>query len=208
MQVGIETARDLVAAGNRLLVTGDMGIANTTASAALVAAFTGALRRARSPGAAPASTTPPTPARPPSSPRPWPSTARTPPTRSACSPRSAAWSTRGSPASCWARRRCARPWSSTAWCPARRRWSRPRWPRLRHTPGSRGTARSNRPIPWRSTHLGLAPALDLGLRVGEGTGALLAVPVVTAAARALADVATFDAAGVTEKSTTTRRRAP
>ena len=38
---GIETARDLVAAGNRLLVTGDMGIANTTASAALVAAFTG-----------------------------------------------------------------------------------------------------------------------------------------------------------------------
>jgi nicotinate-nucleotide--dimethylbenzimidazole phosphoribosyltransferase len=43
--------------------------------------------------------------------------------------------------------------------------------------------------------------LDLGLRVGEGTGALLAAPVVAAAARALADVATFDAAGVTEKST-------
>src|SRR5499427_4330861 len=42
VEVGIETARDLVAAGNRCLVTGDMGIANTTASAALVAAFTGA----------------------------------------------------------------------------------------------------------------------------------------------------------------------
>ena len=48
-------------------------------------------------------------------------------------------------------------------------------------------------------HLGLAPLLDLGLRVGEGTGALLAAPLVAAAARALTDVATFDAAGVTEK---------
>ena len=42
VEVGIETARDLVAAGNRCLVTGDMGIANTTASAALIAVFTGA----------------------------------------------------------------------------------------------------------------------------------------------------------------------
>jgi len=39
--VGIEVARDLVAAGNRCLLTGDMGIANTTASAALICAFTG-----------------------------------------------------------------------------------------------------------------------------------------------------------------------
>ena len=38
---GIEVARDLVAAGHRCLITGDMGIANTTASAALIAAFTG-----------------------------------------------------------------------------------------------------------------------------------------------------------------------
>lgn len=42
VEVGIETARDLVAAGNRALVTGDMGVANTTPSAALIAAFTGA----------------------------------------------------------------------------------------------------------------------------------------------------------------------
>ena len=42
LEVGIEVARDLVAAGNRCLLTGDMGIANTTASAALIAAFTGA----------------------------------------------------------------------------------------------------------------------------------------------------------------------
>ncbi len=34
-------ARDLAAAGNRCLLTGDMGIANTTASAALICAFTG-----------------------------------------------------------------------------------------------------------------------------------------------------------------------
>jgi nicotinate-nucleotide--dimethylbenzimidazole phosphoribosyltransferase len=48
-------------------------------------------------------------------------------------------------------------------------------------------------------HLGLVPLLDLGLRLGEGTGALLAVPLVQAAARVLADMATFDSAGVTEK---------
>lgn len=40
IDVGIDVARDLVAQGNRLLATGDLGIANTTASAALVAVFT------------------------------------------------------------------------------------------------------------------------------------------------------------------------
>ncbi len=35
IEVGIETARDLVAAGNKALLTGEMGIANTTVSAAL-----------------------------------------------------------------------------------------------------------------------------------------------------------------------------
>ncbi|MDG4799092.1 nicotinate-nucleotide--dimethylbenzimidazole phosphoribosyltransferase [Micromonospora sp. WMMD980] len=48
-------------------------------------------------------------------------------------------------------------------------------------------------------HLGLDPLIDLGLRLGEGTGALLALPVVTGAVRVLHDVATFDAAGVAEK---------
>jgi nicotinate-nucleotide--dimethylbenzimidazole phosphoribosyltransferase len=48
-------------------------------------------------------------------------------------------------------------------------------------------------------HLGLRPLLGLDLRLGEGTGALLALPLVTAAARALRDVASFDSAGVTEK---------
>jgi nicotinate-nucleotide--dimethylbenzimidazole phosphoribosyltransferase len=48
--------------------------------------------------------------------------------------------------------------------------------------------------------LGLRPLLGLDLRLGEGTGALLALPLVAGAARALRDVATFDSAGVTEKS--------
>ncbi|HVM64195.1 MAG TPA: nicotinate-nucleotide--dimethylbenzimidazole phosphoribosyltransferase [Acidimicrobiales bacterium] len=47
--------------------------------------------------------------------------------------------------------------------------------------------------------LGLDPVLDLGLRLGEGSGALLAVPAVQAAAKILRDMATFDAAGVTDK---------
>ncbi|HEX5812335.1 MAG TPA: nicotinate-nucleotide--dimethylbenzimidazole phosphoribosyltransferase [Pseudonocardia sp.] len=48
--------------------------------------------------------------------------------------------------------------------------------------------------------LGITPLLDLGMRLGEGTGALLALPVVAGAARALQDVATFDAAGVVDKT--------
>lgn len=48
-------------------------------------------------------------------------------------------------------------------------------------------------------HLGLSPLVDLGLRLGEGTGALLAFPIVASAARVLRDVATFDSAGVSEK---------
>ncbi|TDE38237.1 nicotinate-nucleotide--dimethylbenzimidazole phosphoribosyltransferase [Nonomuraea mesophila] len=48
-------------------------------------------------------------------------------------------------------------------------------------------------------HLGLRPLVDLELRLGEGTGALLAHPLVCAAVRVMHDVATFDAAGVTEK---------
>jgi nicotinate-nucleotide--dimethylbenzimidazole phosphoribosyltransferase len=41
-------------------------------------------------------------------------------------------------------------------------------------------------------HLGLDPLLDLGLRLGEGTGAVLAVPLVQAAARVLNEMATLD----------------
>ena len=50
------------------------------------------------------------------------------------------------------------------------------------------------------THLGLDPLLDLGMRLGEGSCAVLALPIVSAAARVLHEVATFDSAGVSEKS--------
>jgi nicotinate-nucleotide--dimethylbenzimidazole phosphoribosyltransferase len=48
--------------------------------------------------------------------------------------------------------------------------------------------------------LGLRPLIELDLRLGEGTGAVLALPLVQAAAAALRDMATFDAAGVDEKA--------
>jgi nicotinate-nucleotide--dimethylbenzimidazole phosphoribosyltransferase len=47
--------------------------------------------------------------------------------------------------------------------------------------------------------LGLTPLVDLRMRLGEGSGAMLALPIVQGAVRVLRDVATFDAAGVTEK---------
>jgi nicotinate-nucleotide--dimethylbenzimidazole phosphoribosyltransferase len=47
--------------------------------------------------------------------------------------------------------------------------------------------------------LGLEPLLDLDLRLGEGTGALLAMPVIEAAMRTLQEMATFDAAGVSDR---------
>ncbi|GAA3642377.1 hypothetical protein GCM10022224_000870 [Nonomuraea antimicrobica] len=48
-------------------------------------------------------------------------------------------------------------------------------------------------------HLGLRPLVELELRLGEGTGGLLAHPMVCAAVRVMHEVATFDSAGVTEK---------
>jgi len=47
--------------------------------------------------------------------------------------------------------------------------------------------------------LGLEPLLDLELRLGEGTGAVLAFPILRAAAEVLAGMATFDEAGVSEE---------
>ena len=48
--------------------------------------------------------------------------------------------------------------------------------------------------------LGLEPLVDLGLRLGEGSGAALAVPLVQAAAALLGQMATFESAGVIERA--------
>jgi nicotinate-nucleotide--dimethylbenzimidazole phosphoribosyltransferase len=47
--------------------------------------------------------------------------------------------------------------------------------------------------------LGLEPLLSLDLRLGEGTGALLAFPVIEAAMRTLNEMATFGEAAVSDR---------
>jgi nicotinate-nucleotide--dimethylbenzimidazole phosphoribosyltransferase len=57
--------------------------------------------------------------------------------------------------------------------------------------------RSTEPAHRRALeHLELEPLLDLGLRLGEGTGALLALPLLDAAVAIIGEMATFDEAGV------------
>ena len=48
--------------------------------------------------------------------------------------------------------------------------------------------------------LAIRPILELDLRLGEGSGAALAIPVVRAAARIVGEMATFDEAGVTDRT--------
>ncbi len=50
-------------------------------------------------------------------------------------------------------------------------------------------------------HLKVRPLLDLGMRLGEGTGAALALPVVRAAVALFTQMATFEGAGVSDKET-------
>jgi nicotinate-nucleotide--dimethylbenzimidazole phosphoribosyltransferase len=49
-------------------------------------------------------------------------------------------------------------------------------------------------------YLGLDPILTLDMRLGEGTGAVLALPIIESALRLYSDMATFASAGVSEAS--------
>jgi nicotinate-nucleotide--dimethylbenzimidazole phosphoribosyltransferase len=48
--------------------------------------------------------------------------------------------------------------------------------------------------------LGLEPYFDLGMRLGEGTGAALCIGLAQAAVRLLTEMATFKSAGVSEQN--------
>jgi nicotinate-nucleotide--dimethylbenzimidazole phosphoribosyltransferase len=198
IETGIEVARDLVAAGNRCLLTGDMGIANTTASAALIAVFTGAgvdevtgrgtgidddmlahkvdvIERALA--------------------------LHTPDTADPIGVLAATGGLEhaalagfilgaaalrtpvvldGVIAAAAALAAAALAPDAVAAMIAGHRSAEP------------GAARA-------LTHLGLRPLVDLDLRLGEGSGAALSLGLVQSAARVLRDVATFDGAGVTDK---------
>ncbi|MEB3299922.1 MAG: nicotinate-nucleotide--dimethylbenzimidazole phosphoribosyltransferase [Candidatus Sericytochromatia bacterium] len=64
-----------------------------------------------------------------------------------------------------------------------------------HTSGERGHG-------LMLADLGARPLLDLGLRLGEGSGAALAYPLLESATRMLAEMATFASAGVAERNRT------
>ncbi|MFE6592846.1 nicotinate-nucleotide--dimethylbenzimidazole phosphoribosyltransferase [Streptomyces sp. NPDC057781] len=198
IEVGIETARDLVAAGNKALLTGEMGIANTTASAALISVFTGAdpadvtgrgtgindetLARKTEVVRRALDVHQPDPADPIGVLAAvggfehaamvglllGGASLRTPVILDGVSAGAAALVARAIAP------------EVLAACIAGHRSAEPGH-----------VAALNK--------LGLRPLVDLDLRLGEGTGALLALPMVQSTARAMHEVATFDSAGVTEK---------
>ncbi|WP_427923608.1 nicotinate-nucleotide--dimethylbenzimidazole phosphoribosyltransferase [Streptomyces sp. cg40] len=198
IEVGIETARDLVAAGNRALLTGEMGIANTTASAALISVFTDTdpadvtgrgtgindetLARKTEVVRRAIELHQPDPADPIGVLAAiggfehaamvglllGGASLRTPVILDGVSAGAAALVARAIAP------------EVLAACIAGHRSAEPGH-----------VAALNK--------LGLRPLVDLDLRLGEGTGALLALPLVQSTARAMHEVATFDSAGVTEK---------
>ncbi|MEY9989957.1 nicotinate-nucleotide--dimethylbenzimidazole phosphoribosyltransferase [Streptomyces sp. V4I8] len=198
IEVGIETARDLVAAGNKALLTGEMGIANTTASAALISVYTDTdpaevtgrgtgindetLARKTEVVRRAIEVHQPDPADPIGVLAAiggfehaaivglllGGASLRTPVILDGVSAGAAALVARAIAP------------EVLAACIAGHRSAEPGH-----------VAALNK--------LGLRPLVDLDLRLGEGTGALLALPLVQSTARAMHEVATFDSAGVTEK---------
>ncbi|UOE22050.1 nicotinate-nucleotide--dimethylbenzimidazole phosphoribosyltransferase [Thermobifida halotolerans] len=198
IEAGIEVARDLVAAGNRCLLTGDMGIANTTASAALVAAFTGrdaAEVTGRGTGVDDAvhehkievvrtalhvnRVDPDDPVGTLAAVGGLEHAALAGFVLGAASLRVPVLLD-GVIAGAAALAAVALAPEARSACVAGHRSSEP----------GHSVALE---------HLGLRPLVDLELRLGEGSGALLALPLVQSAVRALRDVATFDSAGVTRR---------
>jgi nicotinate-nucleotide--dimethylbenzimidazole phosphoribosyltransferase len=198
LTVGLEVARDLVAAGNRCLITGDMGITNTTASAALICAFTGA--------------------------DPAEATGRGTGIDAATYARKVDVVCRGlarhrpDPADPVGVLAAFGGFEHAALAGFILGGAALRVPVILDgiiagaaalaavalAPAAAGACfaghRSTEPgHAVTLNHLGLRPLIDLGLRLGEGSGALLALPLVQSAARALRDVATFDSAGVADK---------
>ena len=199
VEVGITTARELVAAGSRCLVTGDMGIANTTAAAALICAFTGAEpaeATGRGTGIDDATLAAKTDVVRRALARNRPDPADPLGVLAAvggCEHAALAGFVLGAaslrvPVLLDGVNAGAAALASAAFAPDAVGCC---------VAGHRSAEPGHRIALDR---LGLEPLLDLGMRLGEGTGALLALPVVLAAARALHDVTTFDAAGVVDKT--------
>lgn len=198
VDVGIELARDLVAAGNRALLTGDMGIANTTASAALVAVFTGRdVREVTGRGTGVDDAT-------------W--------ERKVEVVRRALARHRPDPGDPVGVLAAVGGLEHAALAGFVLGGAAARVPVLLDgvIAGAAALAaqalapdvtaalvaghRSLEPgAPHALARLGLRPLVDLDLRLGEGSGALLALPLLQVAARVLQDVSTFDGAGVTDK---------
>jgi len=198
VEAGIATARDLVADGHRCLVTGDMGIANTTAAAALTCAFTAVaaeVATGRGTGVDDAMLAHKTDVvrRALALHRPDPAdpvgvlAAIGGAEHAALAGFVLGGATLRVPVLLDGVNAVAAALAAAALAP----------PALGYClAGHRSTEPGQR---LALDRLGVPALLDLGMRLGEGTGALLALPVVRAAARAMHDVATFDAAGVTDK---------
>jgi nicotinate-nucleotide--dimethylbenzimidazole phosphoribosyltransferase len=195
VETGIELAAGLVAAGNKCLITGDMGIANTTASAALIAVFTGAdAEQVTGRGTGIDDPT-------------W--------ARKVGVVRRALELHDPDPADPLAALAAVGGLEHAALAGFILGGAAQRVPVLLDGVIACAAALAARAFAADVTgcliaghlstepgarraldSLGLRPLLDLGLRLGEGSGAVLALPIVAAAARVLRDMATFDSAGV------------